>query len=724
LSQYQRLASGEVPDRDKDSLLGHLEACDRCAQMLASLPEPDTLVSLLRQPQTLGEEGPDEPVVRLVEQLSKLRPGDEPAAEATHAWQDAPDRSLYDFLAPPRAADEQGRPGPGFARRGIGRVPRPKAQALDELGRLGPYRVLRVLGAGGMGIVFLAEDMQLQRQVALKAMRPVLAVSKSARERFLREARAAAAIKHDHIVTVYQVGEDRGIPFLAMELLEGESLDARLGREGKLPVAEVLRLGLEMALGLAAAHRHGLIHRDITPANVWLEALPGERGASAPRPRAKILDFGLARATAEDGRLTQQGVVLGTPAYMAPEQGQGRAVDERSDLFSLGCVLYRMATGTAPFAGADVISTLLAVASEDPRPPHEVEPALPAALSALIMELLAKDPAARPASAQAVGETLKAIACPPARSEQPARVGRRAAWRLAVAGGALLLALPALAYWLSGFVVRVETDQGTLIIKTDDDKVEVKVTDHGGATLTYGPDRRVIRLKPGRYGIELADAKAGLKLSTDHFSLAAGGTRTVEVRWEKKAPAPVVKKQPAGPVEKALAPPADRLRPGSVWVGKRTYRKGWYAGSTVTYELHVRRRDGTKFAGHIFDNGPGRNRAEVQGQVQGDILTWREQGRFPDLHINVRGRLTGDTIRLTIQGERVDGSTYLEGDGELTLRQPPLMPPAPADALRRERIEARGMAAAGGGDPSRAPAGPAPPPSETAGAGRPFSSRT
>jgi serine/threonine protein kinase len=215
----------------------------------------------------------------------------------------------------------------------------------------------------------------------------------------LREARAAAAIKHDHIVTVYQVGEDRGIPFLAMEFLEGESLESRLEREDKLLVAEVLRIGREIALGLAAAHKRDLVHRDIKPANVWLEAETG---------RVKILDFGLARPAECDG-LTAQGAIVGTPAYMAPEQAQGKTVDRRCDLFSLGCILYRMATGQKPFFGTDLISTLMAVATQEPLTPHEVEPGTPAALSKLIMRLLAKDPAKRPASADGVVELLKAI---------------------------------------------------------------------------------------------------------------------------------------------------------------------------------------------------------------------------------------------------------------------------------------------------------------------------
>jgi serine/threonine protein kinase len=181
------------------------------------------------------------------------------------------------------------------------------AQAPDEIGRLGPYRVLKVLGSGGMGVVYQAEDPQLQRLVALKALLPSLATSNSAKQRFLREARAAAALKHDHIVSIYQVGQDRGAPYLAMEFLEGEPLDERLKRTPPLSLREMLRIGREAAAGLAAAHQRGLIHRDIKPANLWLE-----RQASAGF-RVKILDFGLARAGGDQSQLTQQGPSLARP---------------------------------------------------------------------------------------------------------------------------------------------------------------------------------------------------------------------------------------------------------------------------------------------------------------------------------------------------------------------------------------------------------------------------
>jgi serine/threonine protein kinase len=252
-----------------------------------------------------------------------------------------------------------------------------------------------------MGVVFQAEDAHLRRPVALKVMRPHLAASDEYHRRFLREARLTAAIEHEHIVTVYEVGEDRGVPFLAMQLLQGETLEARLARAGgRLPLPEVLRVGRQIAEGLAAAHARGLVHRDIKPANVWLE---GRRG------RVRIVDFGLARGAEPDAQLTQAGAVIGTPAYMAPEQAIGAAVDARCDLFSLGSVLYRAATGQSPFGDRDTLSILNALATKTPVPPHRIVPSLPRMFSGLVMRLLARDPADRPQSAREVVEAIEAL---------------------------------------------------------------------------------------------------------------------------------------------------------------------------------------------------------------------------------------------------------------------------------------------------------------------------
>jgi serine/threonine protein kinase len=274
-------------------------------------------------------------------------------------------------------------------------------QKQDELGRLGPYRVLKLLGAGAMGVVFQAEDPHLRRLVALKVLRPSLADNAEFHGRFLREARLAAAIEHEHIVTVYQVGEDRGVPFLAMQLLRGQTLEERLERTGgRLPLPEVLRVGREVAEGLAAAHARGLIHRDIKPANIWLEQRRG---------RVRIVDFGLARGREPDAQLTQAGAVIGTPAYMAPEQASAAAVDARCDLFSLGAVLYRAATGRSPFGDKDTLSILNALATRTPVPPHRIVPALPRLFSGLVMRLLAKDSDDRPQSARKVVQAIEAL---------------------------------------------------------------------------------------------------------------------------------------------------------------------------------------------------------------------------------------------------------------------------------------------------------------------------
>jgi serine/threonine protein kinase len=287
---------------------------------------------------------------------------------------DGHDAGLTDFLAPPQSA--------------------------GELGRLGKYRILKVLGHGAMGAVFLGDDITLGRKVAIKVMLPHLAQSRSSQQRFLREAKTAAALEHDNIVPIFHVDEDCGAPYIVMPLLKGESLEERLMSGTPLALADILRIGRETARGLDAAHKIGLIHRDIKPANLWLEA---------PEGRVKILDFGLARAASDDSSLTQQGAIIGTPAYMAPEQGRGEAVDARGDLFSLGVVLYRLCTGKLPFQGKDTVSTLMSVATDVPAAPSTVKPGLLPELSDLIMNLLEKHPVRRPTSPAEVVQTIEAL---------------------------------------------------------------------------------------------------------------------------------------------------------------------------------------------------------------------------------------------------------------------------------------------------------------------------
>jgi urea transport system substrate-binding protein len=273
----------------------------------------------------------------------------------------------------------------------------------DELGRLGDYRIVRIIGSGGMGIVFEAEDVALGRRVALKVLRPEL-TDDEFRQRFLREAQTAASLPHDHIVTIYQVGEDNGVPYMAMEFLRGQSVEARLRRDNWLPLADALDIARQAAEGLAVAHDKGLIHRDIKPDNLWLES-----GLSGPIGRVKLLDFGLARPVHGPSELTAPGQIVGTPGYMAPEVVYGLPVDFKADLYSLGCVLYRMLTGKTPYAdeSADTEGMLRAAVEKDLLAGNAVPSGLPTAVVDLLKHLLARDPASRPVDARAVITRLR-----------------------------------------------------------------------------------------------------------------------------------------------------------------------------------------------------------------------------------------------------------------------------------------------------------------------------
>jgi serine/threonine protein kinase len=417
----RRFLLGKSSATEAVPLEQHLQDCDTCLAVLQTLPKDDSMVDALQsgssKPEATGPEGAQ----LLAAWLKKLRPhfhsrlarslggaAPAPATDATESYG--------------TAGEGDDTPDPAFL---------DPCRNLNELDRLGPYQIRKIVGAGGMGTVFEAFDPDLDRLVALKTMQPALAAQASAKQRFLREAKAAARIKHDHIVTIYQVGEDRGVCFLAMEYLQGESLERRLTREPIPPLADTLRIVRECAEGLAAAHAQGLIHRDIKPANIWLETRDERRRTcdeqqrtrdgnegdadslarhpSSLAPRVKILDFGLALPSADNAHLTQSGAIVGTPAYMAPEQLRGQPIDSRADLFSLGCVLYRLATGQAPFRGVHAVSTLIAVATTTPVPPQELNPRLPTALCDLITRLLDKAPEGRVDSALAVVKAIRAI---------------------------------------------------------------------------------------------------------------------------------------------------------------------------------------------------------------------------------------------------------------------------------------------------------------------------
>lgn len=266
----------------------------------------------------------------------------------------------------------------------------------EDLGKLKHYRIIKRLGAGGMGVVFQAWDTMLQRDVAVKVISADSANDPVAQARFLREAKSAAGVRHENVVVIYEVGEENGLLFLVMERLKGKSLEEQLAG-GPLPPMVAVRIGREIAQALAAAHKSKLVHRDLKPGNVFLEA---------PKGKVKLLDFGLATRPSAPVNITTTGVVIGTPLYMSPEQCRGIELDGRSDLFSLGVVLYRAVTGKLPFHGTDMTSVAMSIALDEPTAVRSIVPDVPVELADLIHELLAKDRERRPASAEVVAERL------------------------------------------------------------------------------------------------------------------------------------------------------------------------------------------------------------------------------------------------------------------------------------------------------------------------------
>jgi serine/threonine protein kinase len=265
-----------------------------------------------------------------------------------------------------------------------------------SLGRLDHYEVLELVGRGSTGIVLKARDTKLQRVVAIKALTPQLAASSAARQRFVREAQAAAAVRDDNVVAIYAVSDDGPVPYLVMEYIGGQTLEQRVGRGKALELKVLLRIGMQMATGLAAAHAQGLVHRDIKLANILLEN---------SIQRVKITDFGLARVAA-DADPTAAGALAGTPLYMSPEQARGEPTDQRTDLFSLGSVLYTLCAGRPPFRADTTAEVLKRVCAETPPPVREINPGVPEWLGNLIGKLHAKDVSARPASAREVADLL------------------------------------------------------------------------------------------------------------------------------------------------------------------------------------------------------------------------------------------------------------------------------------------------------------------------------
>ncbi len=332
----------------------------------------------------------------------------------------------------------------------------------DSLGRMGAYEIKGLLGRGGMGVVLKAFDPALRRNVAIKVLSVSLASSGAARQRFLREARAAAAVVHPHVVAVYAVVESAGQPFLVMEYVPGRSLQERLDKQGPLSLPEILRIGMQTADGLSAAHAQGLVHRDVKPANILLEE---------DVERVRLTDFGLARAAAE-AAVTRSGVVAGTPHYMAPEQALGLAADQRADLFSLGSTIYAMCAGHPPFRADSPLAVLKRVCDDEPRPLLEVNAEIPTWLTAIVGRLMHKDPARRIQTAGEVSDLLRrclahvqqpSVAPLPAEAlllaehDAPRKSSQSKARLVGLA--ALVIGASSLMFWTPGNLQQTQNDQ-------------------------------------------------------------------------------------------------------------------------------------------------------------------------------------------------------------------------------------------------------------------------
>jgi hypothetical protein len=431
----------------------------------------------------------------------------------------------------------------------------------DSLGRLGHYEILEIVGSGGMGVVLKALDEQLHRIVAIKAMGQSLAASATARQRFFREAQAAAAVNHDNVVDIYAVEESGPIPYLAMEYVAGISLEDKLRQQGPLELKEILRIGLQTADGLAAAHRQGLVHRDVKPANILLENGVG---------RVKITDFGLARAV-DDVSVTQTGVIAGTPQYMAPEQAKGEPLDHRCDLFSLGSVLYALCTGQAPFRGSTSLGVLKRVCEETPRPIRELNPDIPEWLCAVIDKLHAKAPAERFQSAAELAEVLGCylahlqqpstplpmgmVPAAAAQKPRPAMTARewlrdRRQWAVAAVAALVVLGVTLSLTDASGLtnvaatMIRILVPEGTLVVESDDPAVRVTIEGDGGLVIT-GAGPQEVRLKPGSYKLQADKNGQRVPLERELVSIAKGGREVVRVKLET-ASAPAIAKSEQG----------------------------------------------------------------------------------------------------------------------------------------------------------------------------------
>lgn len=491
-STYQQLLADELPLSEQEVISSHVETCDECQSKLESL------------------------------------------SEAGISWDD-----VRHFLnsTPTQTADQELTQATSFSAAAY------PARALnflqstthpDSIGRFGRYEIKEILGRGGMGLVMRGYDPALERHSAIKVLAPEFAAHAPARQRFSREAKSAAAVVHEHVVPIQTVDEVEGLPYLVMPVIEGTSLEKRIGDNGPLELLEILRIGMQTASGLAAAHEQGLVHRDVKPANILLENSV---------ERVMITDFGLARA-ADDASMTRSGVIAGTPQFMSPEQARGGDIDHRSDLFSLGSVLYSMCTGHSPFRAETTMGILHRIVNDDPRSIRTLNPQIPAWLEQIIFRLLAKDVDKRFSNAGEVADLLgrwlahlqqpDKFPCPVFEFPRRANGWRENGWiKKLIVGSMGVIALT-----VATVLIVLETGKGTISIEADADSVPIRIMKGNKVfdRLQVTQGKASIRIAAGEYVIEVDGEDLGLKISDGEITLTRGGKALVHVVEKKSDP--------------------------------------------------------------------------------------------------------------------------------------------------------------------------------------------
>jgi len=475
----ERLAMGRVADGEAEQLAEHVLGCPRCAAKLEAGPLPDSLLAAIRKLDPLAEPTPLTGLGSLIERIEGLPhavDGDAAPHACTTPWLSggetipAGDPGVRDLLDAPQRA--------------------------DELGRIGDYRVLGVIGRGGMGIVLQAEDARLNRTVAIKLILEVRSTDAQYVARFEQEGKAIARLHHPNIVQVYEVGRHRNRPYLVLEYAGGGTL-AELIAGTPQSIASSARWMVDLARAVEHAHRLGIVHRDLKPANVLLESRAGKvesRGSekaphdsaflSGSRPwtldaRPKITDFGLAKHLDEQG-LTQTGDLLGTPSYMAPELTRGLGgdqIDERlADVYALGAILYELLTGRPPFRGETVPDTFEQVRNLEPMPPHRLQPGVPSDLETICLKCLAKEPKGRYASAAELADDLERFVHGQPILARPAGAWERG-WKWArrkpAAAALAAVSLAALAtITIGGWVVNLQLNEAVRQARAEQQRAE------------------------------------------------------------------------------------------------------------------------------------------------------------------------------------------------------------------------------------------------------------